>query len=44
MAHKTNKEDVFELIQKHPEGLDDDDISAITGITPANRCSNYAIV
>jgi hypothetical protein len=37
MAHKTNKEDVFELIQKHPEGLDDDDISAITGITPRQQ-------
>jgi hypothetical protein len=37
MAQKTNKEDVFELIQKHPEGLDDDDISAITGITPRQQ-------
>jgi len=34
MREKTNKEDVFDLIQKHPEGLDDDDISAMTGITP----------
>ena len=27
MREKTNKEDVFDLIQKHPEGLDDDDVS-----------------
>jgi hypothetical protein len=33
MSDKTNKEDVFDLIQMHPEGLDDDDICAMTGIT-----------
>ncbi|PYS10011.1 MAG: hypothetical protein DMG17_25730 [Acidobacteria bacterium] len=27
MREKRNKEDVFDLIQKHPEGLDDDHIS-----------------
>jgi hypothetical protein len=37
MREKTNKEDVFDLIQKHPEGLDDDDISAMTGITPRQQ-------
>jgi hypothetical protein len=28
----TNKEEIFDLIQNHPEGLDDDDIAKITGI------------
>jgi hypothetical protein len=28
----TNKEEIFELLQQHPEGLDDDDITKITGI------------
>ena len=28
----TNKEEIFGLIQEHPEGLDDDDITKITGI------------
>jgi hypothetical protein len=37
MTGKTNKEDVFDLIQKHPEGLDDDDICAMTGITPRQQ-------
>jgi hypothetical protein len=37
MRETTNKEDVFDLIQKHPEGLDDDDISAMTGITPRQQ-------
>jgi hypothetical protein len=37
MSGKTNKEDVFDLIQKHPEGLDDDDICAMTGITPRQQ-------
>ena len=37
MRDKTNKEDVFDLIQKHPEGLDDDDIAAMTGITPRQQ-------
>ena len=37
MRDKTNKEDIFDLIQKHPEGLDDDDISALTGITPRQQ-------
>jgi hypothetical protein len=37
MRDKTNKEHVFDLIQKHPEGLDDDDISAMTGITPRQQ-------
>ena|SRR5579862_7237353 len=46
MQEKTNKEHVFDLIQKHPEGLDDDDISAMTGITPRQQvqqlCSRLA--
>jgi hypothetical protein len=33
----TNKEEVFGLIQNHPEGLDDDDISEITGIKPRQQ-------
>jgi hypothetical protein len=33
----TNKEEVFDLIQGHPEGLDDDDISEITGIRPRQQ-------
>src|SRR5439155_4141042 len=33
----TNKEEVFGLIQGHPEGLDDDDISEITGIKPRQQ-------
>ena len=37
MREKRNKEDVFDLIQKHPEGLDDDHISATTGITPRQQ-------
>ena len=28
----TNKEEIFDLLQQHPEGLDDDDITQITGI------------
>src|SRR5687767_1255163 len=28
----TNKEEIFDLLQQHPEGLDDDDITKITGI------------
>src|ERR1043165_3173590 len=37
MSNRTNKEDVFDLIQSHPEGLDDDDISAMTGIKPRQQ-------
>src|SRR3954466_5203790 len=33
----TNKEEVFDLIQTHPEGLDDDDISEMTGIRPRQQ-------
>ena len=33
----TNKEEVFDLIQSHPEGLDDDDISEMTGIKPRQQ-------
>src|SRR2546421_430563 len=33
----TNREEVFDLIQSHPEGLDDDDISEITGIKPRQQ-------
>jgi hypothetical protein len=28
----THKEEIFDLLQEHPEGLDDDDITQITGI------------
>ena len=46
MAGNSNKEEVFELIQQHPEGLDDDDICAITGIRPRQQvqqlCSRLA--
>ena len=33
----TNKEEVFGLIQGHPEGLDDDDIAELTGIQPRQQ-------
>ena len=33
----TNREEVFGLIQGHPEGLDDDDISELTGIKPRQQ-------
>jgi hypothetical protein len=33
----TNKDHVFEVIQSHPEGLDDDDISQLTGIAPRQQ-------
>ena len=28
----TNKEEIYDLLQGHPEGLDDDDITKMTGI------------
>jgi len=33
----TNKEEIFGLINKHPEGLDDDDIAGMTGIQPRQQ-------
>jgi hypothetical protein len=33
----TNKEEIFDLINIHPEGLDDDDIAQITGIQPRQQ-------
>lgn len=33
----TNKEEIFDLITNHPEGLDDDDIAEITGIQPRQQ-------
>ena len=33
----TNKEEIFDLINGHPEGLDDDDIAQITGIQPRQQ-------
>ena len=33
----TNKEEIFDLINSHPEGLDDDDIAEITGIQPRQQ-------
>src|SRR5947207_14901751 len=45
---KTNKEEIYNLIQNHPEGLDDDDISKITGIEPRQQvqqlCTQLASV
>ena len=44
----TNKEEIFDLIQKHPEGLDDDDLSKMTGIKPRQQvqqlCNQLASV
>ena len=44
----TNKEEIYDLIQKHPEGLDDDDISKLTGIEPRQQvqqlCTQLASV
>jgi hypothetical protein len=34
---KTNKEEIFDLINSHPEGLDDDDIAELTGIQPRQQ-------
>ncbi len=33
----TNKEEIFDLINSHPEGLDDDDIGEMTGIQPRQQ-------
>jgi hypothetical protein len=33
----TNKEEIFDLINSHPEGLDDDDIAQMTGIQPRQQ-------
>jgi hypothetical protein len=33
----TNKEEIFGLLQQHPEGLDDDDITKMTGIQPRQQ-------
>src|SRR5947207_9056440 len=45
---KTNKEEIYNLIRNHPEGLDDDDISKITGIEPRQQvqqlCTQLASV
>jgi hypothetical protein len=34
---KTNREEIFDLINSHPEGLDDDDIAEMTGIQPRQQ-------
>ena len=39
----TNKEQVFELIHGHPEGLDDDDISELSGIRPRQQVQQICI-
>ena len=43
----TNKEQIYELIQRHPEGLDDDDISELSGIGPRQQvqqlCTQLAL-
>ena len=48
MTSKPNKEEIFDLIQSHPEGLDDDDISQMTGIEPRQQvqqlCNQLASV
>src|SRR4029079_920397 len=36
-VHMTNKEEIFDLINKHPDGLDDDDIAEMTGIQPRQQ-------
>jgi hypothetical protein len=36
----TNKEEIYDLVQSHPEGLDDDDISKLTGIEPRQQVQN----
>lgn len=33
----TNKEEIYDLINSHPEGLDDDDIAELTGIQPRQQ-------
>jgi hypothetical protein len=33
----SNKEEIFDLIANHPEGLDDDDIAEMTGIQPRQQ-------
>ncbi|HEY5445445.1 MAG TPA: hypothetical protein VIJ87_13450, partial [Pyrinomonadaceae bacterium] len=33
----TNKEEIYDLIKDHPEGLDDDDIAQMTGIQPRQQ-------
>jgi hypothetical protein len=33
----TKKEQIFDLISHHPEGLDDDDIAELTGIRPRQQ-------
>src|SRR5215217_369663 len=33
----TNREEIFDLINSHPEGLDDDDIAGLTGIQPRQQ-------
>jgi hypothetical protein len=43
-----NREQIFDLIQTHPEGLDDDDISELAGIRPRQQvqqlCNQLAAV
>lgn len=47
MKNETNKEQIFDLIQRHPEGLDDDDIAARSGIGPRQQvqqlCTQLAV-
>jgi hypothetical protein len=33
----TNREEIFDLIGKHPEGLDDDELLEMTGIQPRQQ-------
>ena len=47
-SSSTNKDQVFELIQEHPDGLDDDDISELSGVRPRQQvqqlCNQLAAV
>src|ERR1041384_7876439 len=37
LHNMTNKEEIFDLINKHPGGWDDDDIAEMTGIQPRQQ-------
>src|SRR4051812_48147964 len=37
LSMTTNREEIFDLINSHPEGLDDDDIAGLTGIQPRQQ-------
>jgi hypothetical protein len=37
ILNMSNKQEIFDLITNHPEGLDDDDIAEMTGIQPRQQ-------